>query len=79
VEGTEAIDLIHPDDQPAVSLAFARIARRPGSPIRHSARMRHKDGTWRLVEGVGRDLLGDPDIGAVVLNVRDVTEQERTE
>jgi PAS domain-containing protein len=41
--------------------------------------MRHKDGSWRLVEGVGRDLLGDPDIGAVVLNVRDVTEQRRTE
>jgi PAS domain S-box-containing protein len=41
--------------------------------------MRHKDGTWRLVEGVGRDLLDDPDVGAVVLNVRDVTEQQRTE
>jgi signal transduction histidine kinase len=41
--------------------------------------MRHKDGTWRLVEGVGRDLLGDPDISAVVLNVRDITEQARTE
>jgi two-component system cell cycle sensor histidine kinase/response regulator CckA len=79
VEGTAAIDLIHPDDRPAVSRAFAGIARRPGSPIRHRARMRHKDGTWRLVEGVGRDLLGDPDIGAVVLNVRDVTDQQRTE
>jgi signal transduction histidine kinase len=41
--------------------------------------MRHKDGSWRLVEGVGRDLLADPDVGAVVLNVRDVTEQQRTE
>jgi two-component system cell cycle sensor histidine kinase/response regulator CckA len=79
VEGTAAIDLIHPDDRSAVSRAFAGIARRPGSPARHRARMRHKDGTWRLVEGVGRDLLGDPDIGAVVLNVRDVTEQQRTE
>ena len=79
VEGTEAIGLIHPDDRPAVSRAFVKIARRPGSPIRHRARMRHKDGTWRIVEGVGRDLLGDPDIGAVVWNVRDVTEQQRTE
>jgi len=79
VEGTQAIDFIHPDDRAAVSRAFVGIARRPGAPIRHRARMRHKDGTWRLVEGVGRDLLGDPDIGAVVLNVRDITEQQRIE
>jgi len=79
VEGTEAIELIHPEDRSAVSRAFAGIARRPGAPARHRARMRHKDGTWRLVEGVGRDLLDDPDVGAVVLNVRDVTEQQRTE
>lgn len=78
VEGTEAIALVHPEDRAAVRRAFAGITR-PGSPVRHRARMRHKDGSWRLVEGVGRDLLDDPDIGAVVWNVRDVTEQRRTE
>jgi PAS domain S-box-containing protein len=79
VVGTDAIDLVHLEDRAAVARAFAGIARHPGAPGRHRARLRHKDGTWRLVEGVGRDLLGDPDIGAVVLNVRDVTEQQRTE
>ena len=79
VEGTEAIGLVHPDDRSAVTRAFAGISGHPGAPIRHRARMRHKDGTWRLVEGVGRDLLADPDVGAVVLNVRDVTEQQITE
>ena len=79
VEGTEAIGLIHPDDRSAVARAFAGISGHPGAPVRHRARMRHKDGTWRLVEGVGRDLLADPDVGAVVLNVRDVTEQQINE
>ncbi len=32
-----------------------------------------------MVDGVGRDLRNDPSVGAVVLNVRDVTDQVRTE
>jgi PAS domain S-box-containing protein len=79
VSGTDALALVHPDDQGAVARAFVAVSRKPGAPVRHRARMRHKDGSWRLVEGVGRDLLADPDVGAVVLNVRDVTEQQRTE
>jgi two-component system, cell cycle sensor histidine kinase and response regulator CckA len=79
VVGTRAIDLVHPDDREEVARAFAAVSTRSGAPVRHRARMRRKDGTWRLVEGVGRDLLSDEDIRSVVLNVRDVTEQQRTE
>ncbi len=79
VVGTKAIDLVHPDDREEVARAFAAVSTRSGTPVRHRARMRRKDGTWRLVEGVGRDLLSDEDIRSVVLNVRDVTEQQRTE
>jgi PAS domain S-box-containing protein len=79
VIGTEAIALVHLDDRAAVARAFVAVSRHPGSAVPHRARMRHKDGTWRVVEGVGRDLLADPDVGAVVLNVRDVTGQQKTE
>jgi signal transduction histidine kinase len=41
--------------------------------------MLHRDGGHRVVDGVGRDLRKDPSVGAVVLNVRDVTDQVRTE
>ena len=39
------------------------------------ARWRHADGSWRWLESVRTNLLDDPDVGAVVINSRDVTEQ----
>ena len=39
------------------------------------ARWRHADGSWRWLESVRTNLLADPDVGAVVINSRDVTEQ----
>ena len=36
-------------------------------------RCRHKDGTWRWVEVVMTNLLQDPDVQALVMNVRDIS------
>ncbi len=79
VLGSQSLELVHPDDRGAVAKAFRRVAGGGGGSVPHRARMRHRDGGYRLVDGVGRDLRNDPAVGAVVLNVRDVTEQARTE
>ena len=79
VLGTRALALTHPEERGGVARAFQEASRAGGGSVRHRARMRHKDGGYRLVDGVARDLRDDPAIGAVVLNVRDVTEQVRTE
>jgi two-component system cell cycle sensor histidine kinase/response regulator CckA len=42
-------------------------------------RHRHKDGGWRTLVSVGRNLLDDPAVGGVVLSSRDVTEQKALE
>ena len=77
--GTRALSLTHPEDVDGVARAFQEASQANGASVRHRARMRHRDGGYRLVDGVARDLRDDPAIGAVVLNVRDVTEQVRTE
>jgi PAS domain S-box-containing protein len=79
VLGKEALELVHPEDRHAVVDAFRNLSGAAGGSVPHRARMRHRDGGYRVVDGVGRDLRNDPAIGAVVLNVRDVTEQARTE
>ncbi len=80
VLGTDALALVHPDDRDGVAAAFRGcMASGAGSAAPHRARMRHRDGGYRIVDGVARDLRDDPDVGAVVMNVRDVTEQVRTE
>jgi PAS domain S-box-containing protein len=79
VLGTRALALTHPEDVEGVARAFQEASNAKGGSVRHRARMRHRDGGYRLVDGVARDLRDDPSIGAVVLNVRDVTEQVRIE
>ncbi len=43
------------------------------------ARLRHLDGSWRHFEGVVNNLLDDPNVGGIVINLRDVTERKQAE
>jgi hypothetical protein len=43
------------------------------------ARLRHKDGSWRWVEGRVTNLLENPAVRAVVSNFRDITERKLVE
>lgn len=72
---SDNFDRIHPDDHDAVRTAYASLL---GAPSRRAAatyRIRHRDGTWRWFESIGRNLLDDPIIGGVIINTRDVTDR----
>jgi PAS domain S-box-containing protein len=49
----------------------------PGASATTQTRLRHRDGAWVDIEVVGTNLLADPNVAGVVLNVRDVTERTR--
>ncbi len=49
----------------------------PSDPI--EMRVRHVDGEYRHIEAVANNMLDDPNIGGIVINVRDVTERKRAE
>ncbi len=68
-------ELVHPDDRPTVWDGFVRQQSSPGSTVTATYRLRHKDGSWRWVEIRRTNLLDDPDVGALVTNLRDVTDQ----
>ena len=44
-----------------------------------TVRFRHADGHWIWLEAVGRDRTGDPSVGGVVVNARDVTQRQSDE
>ncbi|WP_166178451.1 sensor domain-containing protein [Rubrobacter tropicus] len=77
--GAESFELIHPDDVARARETFAEILRRPNIPVSMEVRVRHRDGSWRHLDTVGTNLLDDPNVGAVVLNGRDVTERKEAE
>jgi diguanylate cyclase (GGDEF)-like protein/PAS domain S-box-containing protein len=77
--GENAFDYVHPEDLGRVQGKFAEGLADP--TLRPSAeyRFRHKDGSWRYLESVGSNLLGDPEVGEFVVNSRDITERKRVE
>lgn len=42
-------------------------------------RVRHKDGSWRWLEGIANNLLELPSVRGIVFNHRDVTDRKRTQ
>ena len=69
--------LVHPDHVlPGMQILEQAMAN-PGLPIQgHSVLMKHKDGSWRWVDTVLTNLLGDPTINGIVSNFRDVTDKQ---
>ncbi len=73
--GQNGFDFIHPDDLPPVRAAFERA----DGAAALVCRVRHKDGSWRVLECFGRDLSHLPGVRGVVINSRDITERTRLE
>jgi len=74
-----AFELVHPDDVAQVQAAFARVVARPGTPITQEFRIRHRDGSWRHVEAVAVNRLGEAAVGGIVVNYRDLSERRIAE
>ncbi len=77
--GFNAFDFVHPEDIPRVSQAFQTALQTHGNTPLLSFRFRHRDGSYRWLEGSGNNLLDDPAVRGIVFNSRDVTEKRRLE
>jgi len=73
--GHNVFEFAHPDDRERIRGVLAELVGRPGHAITGEFRGIHKDGSWRWYEGVASNLLDDPDVQAIVVNYRDVTEK----
>ncbi|MBI3242882.1 MAG: GAF domain-containing protein [Chloroflexi bacterium] len=76
--GRDAFGFLHPDDVPAAAQTFEAI-RDLGQVSTVEARFRHHDGSWRILEGTGRNLLSDPRLSGIVVNYHDITERKQAE
>jgi diguanylate cyclase (GGDEF)-like protein/PAS domain S-box-containing protein len=77
--GWPFLDIVHPDDTPAVEAAVRAVLADPDAPLFAACRLRHRAGGWLHIEASGRNLLHEPLVGGVVLNLRDVTERAQAE
>lgn len=77
--GGSSFDQIHPLDREKVSEAAAR-SRLSGKGERMEYRMRHKDGSWRILESTASPIRNaEHEVDGLVIVNRDITERKRAE
>jgi diguanylate cyclase (GGDEF)-like protein/PAS domain S-box-containing protein len=76
---TSSFEQIHPGDRYRI-LEAAREARETGVGKRLEYRIKHKDGSWRVLESVASTIRDDKgEVAKLVIVNRDITERKRTE
>jgi PAS domain S-box-containing protein len=77
--GVRVRDIVEPEDLPAWEGLVRELFDHPEVPQTGTFRCRHRDGGLRWTEGVARNLLNEPKVGAIVVHYRDVTDRKATE
>lgn len=73
--GGHVYDFIHPDDISVARATLTRPSDQPAIPM--ECRIRHRDGSWRVLEGMATNLRHNPSIRGIFCVLRDVTERKR--
>jgi len=77
--GRSAFEWVHPEDLARVVEGFQLLLTHPEQTMTMAFRFLRKQGSWAYLESVAQNRLPDPDIGAVIINSRDVTERTMAE
>ncbi|MGB5139360.1 MAG: PAS domain S-box protein, partial [Candidatus Zixiibacteriota bacterium] len=79
LQGTSVFKALARGDRLRAREVMRRALVRGGADISLELRARHKDGTMRILDVAGRNLLQDPHVGAIVVNSRDITDRRMVE
>ena len=77
VTGQPVADFLAPEEVAQGLRKIGDLLANPRALLRTVQRVRHADGTYRTVEMVGRDLRDRPEVGAVVVHMRDITDERQ--
>lgn len=77
--GRNCLDFVHPDDLTHLTLLLARSLRSLGQPMWIEYRTKHRNGSWRFLEGAIINPFCESPIDAAILTYRDITERKRRE
>ena len=77
--GTDVFFWIHPEDVQAAMERLQELLELPGASLTVEIRSLCKDGRWKWTESTATNLLNDPAMQGIVLNVRDISERKLAE
>lgn len=73
------MERMHPDSVEAVKAVYAKALCSPGRVLPLEFKMLHKEGWYICVEGTVTNLLDDPAVHGIVVNLHDITSRKRAE
>ncbi|HYO21866.1 MAG TPA: PAS domain S-box protein [Flavisolibacter sp.] len=79
IVGTNCFSYMHPDDIPRITTEFQSLFGPEKKVYSPPFRFRSASGEWHWVEAVVTNQMSNPDIEAIVVSCRDVTQQVKTE
>jgi PAS domain S-box-containing protein len=71
-------DFVHPNSVATVQAALHQLLQE-GVGLPFELQFRHRSGTWVIMEAISNNLLHDPAIAGIILNLRDITERKQAE
>ncbi len=77
--GRSIFEFIHKDDLPRSRTVFEELIAHHQEGKPHETRIRHADGSYRIVETVGMNLLDQAEIHGLLITARDVTDRKKEE
>lgn len=79
VIGASTFDFIHPDDAGEARAALEKVTSRTGEVQMMDFRTRHKNGSYRTVEALARNMLDLPAVNGIMITIKDVTEKKKAQ
>jgi PAS domain S-box-containing protein len=76
IMGLPAFSTVYPDDLDRARKLFADLLREQGKVVTTELKVLHKDGSVRWVETTLSNMVNEPGVQAVVVNLRDITERK---
>jgi PAS domain S-box-containing protein len=77
--GGEIGGRVHPEDRAGVQEAFVELLKQGGATVTCECRLLRKDGSYAITWIASTNMVDDPDIGAILVNYRDITQRKRSE
>ena len=77
--GKNALEFLSLEDVDNINRNYDILAHYPGQSVSIEVRFRHKDGSYRVLEGIANNLVDDPTVVGIVINARDISERKQAE
>jgi PAS domain S-box-containing protein len=68
--------IVHPDDKSLKMGLLKKAIERPRENVYGEFRLKHKNGTYRTIDAIFRNLLDDKKINGIIANYRDITDRK---